>query len=77
VELQSEEDTERKVLVFESFLKVLLTLYPTYGSVICEAKETTTGGMLSVKIVCTNNHQPQIKSIAILFHGNSFSSIGK
>ena len=92
VELESEEHNERKFLVFESCLKMLLTLCSICGAAISEWKETTSGSMLSVKMMCINSHQtcwssqPLIKNIAagnllssaaILFSGNTFSRIAQ
>ena len=92
VELESEEHNERKFLVFESCLKVLLTFCSKCGSVISESKDTTSGSMLSVKMMCPNNHltfwnsQPLTNNIAagnllssapILFSRNTFSRIAQ
>ena len=91
-ELDSEEHPERKFLVFESCLKLLLNFCSKCGGTILESTETTSGSMLSVKMLCVNNHltcwnsQPLIKNIAagnllssaaILFSGNTFSHIAQ
>ena len=66
-ELHSEEHPERKFLVFESCLKLLLKLCSKCGGTIFESTETTSGSMFSVKMLCVNNHliswnsQPLIK----------------
>ena len=87
-ELDSEEHPERKFLVFESCLKLLLQFCSKCGGTIFESTKTTSGSMFSVKMLCVNNHltswnsQPLIKHIAagnllssaaILFSGNTFS----
>ena len=71
---------------------MLLTLCSICGAAISEWKETTSGSMLSVKMMCINSHQtcwssqPLIKNIAagnllssaaILFSGNTFSRIAQ
>ena len=91
-ELDSEEHPERKFLVFESCLKLLLQFCSKCGGTIFESTETTSGSMFSVKMLCVNNHltswnsQPLIKNIAagnllssaaILFSGNTFSHIAQ
>ena len=91
-ELDSEENPERKFLVFESCLKLLLKVCSKCGGTIFESTETTSGSMFSVKMLCVNNHltcwnsQPLIKNIAagnllssaaILFSGNTFSRIAQ
>ena len=91
-ELDSEEHPERKFLVFESCLKLLLKFCSKCGGTIIESTETTSGSMFSVKMLCVNNHltswnsQPLIKNIAagnllasaaILFSGNTFSRIAQ
>ena len=87
-ELDSEENPERKFLVFESCLKLLLKVCSKCGGTIFESAETTSGSMFSVKMLCNHltcwNSQPLIKNIAagnllssaaILFSGNTFSNI--
>ena len=91
-EFDSEEHPERKFLVFESCLKLLLKFCSKCGGTIFESTETTCGSMFSVKMLCVNNHltswnsQPLIKNIAagnllssaaILFSGNTFSHIAQ
>ena len=91
-ELDCEEHPERKFLVFESCLKLLLQFCSKCGGTIFESTETTSGSMFSVKMLCVNNHltcwnsQPLIKNIAagnllssaaILFSGNTFSHIAQ
>ena len=91
-ELDSEEQPERKFLVFESCLKLLLNFCSKCGGTIFKSTETTSGSMFSVKMLCVNNHltcwnsQPLIKNIAagnllssaaILFSGNTFSHIAQ
>ena len=90
--LDLEEHPERKFLVFESCLKLLLNFCSKCGGTILESTETTSGSMLSVKMLCVNNHltcwnsQPLIKNIAagnllssaaILFSGNTFSRVAQ
>ena len=92
IELESEEHNERKFIVFESCLKLLLTICSICGAAICERFEKTSGSMLSVRMTCINSHltcwssQPLIKNIAsgnllssaaILFSGNTFSRIAQ
>ena len=92
VELESDEHNERKFIVFESCLKLLLTICSICGAAICEWKEKTSGTMLSVTMTCINSHltcwssQPLIKNIAagnllssaaILFSANTFSRISQ
>ena len=89
-ELDSEEHPERKFLVFEPCLKLLLKFCSKCGGTITESTETTSGSIFSVKMLCVNNHltswnsQPLIKNIAagnllasaaILSSGNTFSRI--
>ena len=89
-ELGSEEHPERKFLVFESCLKLLLKFCSKCGGTILESTETTSGSMFSVKMLCVNNHlttwnsQPLIKNIAagnllssaaILFSANKFLNL--
>ena len=91
-ELDSKENPERKFLVFESCLKLLLKVCSKCGGTIFESTETTSGSMFSVKMLCVNNHltcwnsQPLIKNIAagnllysaaILFSGNTFSRMAQ
>ena len=91
-ELDSEQHPERKFLVFESCLKLLLQFCSKFGGTIFESTETTSGSMFSVQMLCVNNHltswnpQPLIKNIAagnllssaaILFSGNTFSHIAQ
>ena len=81
-----------KIPCLEVMPKVLLIFCSKCGSVICESKETTSGSMLSVKMLCANNQltfwnsQPLIKNIAagnllssaaILFSGNTLSCIAQ
>jgi len=91
-ELDSEEHPERKFLVFESCLQLLLKFCSKCGGTIFESTETSSGSMFSGKMLCVDNHltswnsQPLIKNIAagnllssaaILFSGNTFSHIAQ
>ena len=91
-ELDSEEHPERKFLVFESCLKLLLKVCSKCGGTIFESTKTTSGRMFSLKMLCVNIHltcwnsQPLIRNIAagnllssvdILFSGNTFSHVAQ
>lgn len=88
----STPDCEKKYLVFDSCLNMLLKRCPDCGDVIIQHERKTIGSMLSIELTCHSGHttcwdsQPVVKkkplgnllmAASILFTGNTFAAISR